>query len=72
MQFDDLELTDDDNEIARFRAGHSGWQYGGKVVLLDDAGNEYSIVINRLNRLVQLENSDVALLLPRYQDEILF
>lgn len=72
VQFDDLEKTDEENEIARFRAGRAGWQYGGKVVLLDAAGNEYSIVANRANRLVQLMKGDVELLLPKDKDELLF
>ena len=38
--FDDVEFAGEldsyTNEgIAKFRAGHSGWQYGGKIVLLD-------------------------------------
>jgi len=72
VQFDDLEKTDEDNEVARFRAGRGGWQYGGKIVLLDSGGNEYSIVANRGNRLVGLEKGDVGILVPRYKDELPF
>lgn len=72
VQFDDLEKTDEDNEIARFRAGRAGWQYGGKIVLVDAAGNEYSIVLNRLNATVKLQDGDAELLLPKDKYEVPF
>lgn len=72
VQFDDQEKTDKENQVARFRAGRAGWQYGGKIVLVDPAGNEHSILVNRLNRTVRLEKNDVQLLLPRDKDEVPF
>ena len=68
--FDDGDTTSEDR--AKFRAGRSGWQYGGKIVLLDENGQPYSIVVNRLNRMVTLEPGDVALLEPKSKDEVLF
>ena len=47
---------------ARFMAGHSGWQYGGKIVLLDIDGNQYSIVVNRLSKVIELKPGDVEIL----------
>ena len=70
VMFDDGESTND--EPALFRAGKSGWQYGGKVVVSDSEGNAYSIVINRLNRMVRLEYGDVKILMPRSPDELIF
>ena len=70
--FDDLVETDEEHQIAKFRAGHSGWQYGGKIVLLDEDEQPYSVVVNRLNRIVTLKKGDVVLLVPKRQDEIPF
>ncbi|MCD4831604.1 MAG: hypothetical protein K8R02_07350 [Anaerohalosphaeraceae bacterium] len=70
VMFDDGEWT---NEApALFRCSKSGWQYGGKVVVSDDGGNLYSIVINRLNRIIELRGGDVELLETRTQDEMGF
>ena len=70
VEFDDHEYTNDAR--AKFRAGHAGWAYGGKIVLLDEQGQPYSIVVNRLNRIVALEKGDVALLEPRLRNELPF
>jgi len=55
-----------------FWASRSGWQYGGKIVLLDADGNPYSIIINRLSRVVTLQRGDVDILEPREKDELVF
>ena len=68
--FDDGEYTNEGR--AKFRAGRSGWQYGGKIVLFDKNEREYSIVVNRLNRIVTLKEGDVELLMPRDKNEMLF
>ena len=60
--FDDGDYTNDGR--AKFRAGHSGWQYGGKIVLLDENEQEYSVVVNRLSRVITLKEGDVELLVP--------
>ncbi len=70
--FDDLMETDEDHQIAKFRAGHAGWQYGGKVVLLDEQEQPYSVLVSRMNRVVTLKKGDVGFLLPRSKDEVLF
>jgi prepilin-type N-terminal cleavage/methylation domain-containing protein len=70
--FDDLMETDEDHQIAKFRAGHAGWQYGGKIVLLDEQEQPYSVLVSRMNRIVRLEKGDVEFLLPRAKDEVLF
>ena len=68
--FDDGDYTSDGQ--SKFRAGHAGWQYGGKIVLLDNNDQAYSIVVNRLNRIIKLEEGDVEFLTPRSTDEIFF
>jgi len=70
--FDDLMETDEDHQIAKFRAGHTGWQYGGKIVLLDEQEQPYSVVVNRMSRVVALRKGDVELLMPKAKDEVLF
>jgi len=70
--FDDLVSTNENFDIATFRAGRRGWQNGGKIVLIDQDQQLYSVVVNRLNRTVVLKEGDVELLLPKRQDEIFF
>ncbi len=70
VEFDDGESINDG--WAKFRAGHSGWQYGGKIVLLDKKEQPYSIVINRLNRTVSLIKGDIELLEPKAKEEMPF
>jgi type II secretory pathway pseudopilin PulG len=70
VEFDDGTYTN--NGRAKFRAGHAGWQYGGKVVFIDENEQPYSVVVNRLNRMIELRDGDVALLAPRAKNEILF
>jgi type II secretory pathway pseudopilin PulG len=70
--FDDLVSTDPEHQIAKFRAGHAGWQYGGKIVLLDQTGRPYSVIVSRISRIIELKNGDVELLLPKYDNELPF
>jgi prepilin-type N-terminal cleavage/methylation domain-containing protein len=70
VEFDDGQNTS--NGKAKFRAGRAGWAYGGKIVVQDDKENYYSIVVNRLNRLIDLQNGDVELLEIKSRDEISF
>jgi prepilin-type N-terminal cleavage/methylation domain-containing protein len=70
VEFDDRQYTNDGR--AKFRTARTGWAYGGKIVLLDEQGQPHSIVVNRLNRIVALEQGDVGLLEPRLKNELLF
>jgi hypothetical protein len=70
VEFDDADFTNEGR--AKFRAGHSGWHYGGKIVLLDEDEKPYSVVVNRLNRMIELKEGDVELLLPKAEDEVPF
>lgn len=73
--YDDLEDTRDSGEgftAARFYAGRAGWQYGGKVVLRDEQGNPWSILIYRLGKPAQLVEGDVDILLPQTKENITF
>jgi len=68
--FDDGDYANEGR--AKFRAGHSGWQYGGRIVLLDSNEKPYSVVINRLNNIVELKEGEVELLTSKDKDEMLF
>jgi Tfp pilus assembly protein FimT len=70
VMFDDGTWTN--NSPALFRVGKSGWQYGGKIVVTDEDGKEYSIVINRLSRMINIVEGDTELLEPRAADEMGF
>jgi hypothetical protein len=70
VMFDDGDWT---NEApALFRVGKSGWQYGGKIVVTDEDGKAYSIVINRLSRMINLLEGDAEILTPKTEDEMGF
>jgi prepilin-type N-terminal cleavage/methylation domain-containing protein len=68
--FDDGDYTNEGR--AKFRAGHSGWQYGGKIALLDSNGQEYSVIVNRLNGIVELKKGYVGFLVPKFKDDVPF
>ena len=70
VEFDDGDYTNESR--AKFRAGRSGWQYGGKIVLLDESERPYSVVVNRLNRTINLAEGDVALLSPKPKEQVPF
>jgi len=62
----------DSNTRAWFRVGPSGWQNGGKIVLLDEKDQPYTIVVNRINRIVVLEEGDIELLEPKSKNVLPF
>ena len=68
--FDDGDYTNEGR--AKFRAGHSGWQYGGRIVLLDADEQPYSVVVNRLNRIITLKKGEVELLVPKAEEDVPF
>ncbi len=68
--FDDGDYTNE--AAAKFRASRSGWQYGGKIVLLDSDEQPHSVVVERLNRMITLHEGDVEFLAPRSADEVPF
>ena len=67
--FDDGTVA---QQWAKFRAGHAGWAYGASILLSDDDGNQYSILINRLNRMVELLDGEIALLERKSDLEMAF
>ncbi len=72
VMFDDLTSTNEEYQTAKFRLGRAGWQYGGKIVLIDDEEQAHTVVINRINRTVRLEDGDAEILMPKAAYEISF
>ncbi len=68
--FDDGEFTD--RFRAKFRAGRSGWNFGGVIVLLDEDEQPYSVVVNRLSNIVRLQPGEVEIMMPRTKEEMPF
>jgi Tfp pilus assembly protein FimT len=65
IEFDDGVQTDEEFSVANFRAGRVGWQRGGRIIVADSSGTEYSIAINRLTGEVKLQKGDVPILVTQ-------
>jgi Tfp pilus assembly protein FimT len=70
VEFDDGTFTNEGK--AKFRAGHRGWHYGGKVVFLDESEQSRTVVVSRITPIVELVNGDPALMTPKAKDEVPF
>ena len=72
--YDTREMDPEELETLRvwFWASKSGWQYGGKIVLLDADGNPYSVLVSRLSRVITLQYGDVDILEPKEKDDLPF
>jgi prepilin-type N-terminal cleavage/methylation domain-containing protein len=68
--FDDGEFANESR--VKFRIGRSGWQYGGRIALVDRDGQIYSVLISRLDRAVKLQKGLAQILEPRLKDELPF
>jgi hypothetical protein len=51
--------------VANFRAGRAGWQRGGRILVTNASGGEYSIMVNRLTGAVTVEKGNVPLLVTQ-------
>ena len=77
IRFDDGDDTRDEGEDlltlkSYFVAGRSGWQNGGKIVLIDKNENPYSIVVNRIGRMITLIEGDVDIFLLEAKKDLPF
>ena len=68
--FDDGESTTQDP--AKFRAGHRGWAYGGQIVFYDEDDRAFTVLINRLNRRIEIVEGEVDLLTPKSAEDLPF
>ena len=70
VEFDDGDFTNEGR--AKFRAGNSGWTYGGVIVFVDKDDRPYSVAVNRLSRIIALREGEVELLEPKAKDDVPF
>ena len=68
VEFDDGEYTNQGK--AKFRVGHAGWMYGGKVVFLDESEQAHTVAVGRLAPIVQLIDGDPELMRPKNKREV--
>jgi hypothetical protein len=68
VEFDDGEYTNDGQ--AKFRIGHAGWMYAGKIVLLDENEQPHTVAVSRLTPIVQLIDGDPELMRPKSKNEV--
>lgn len=68
VEFDDGEYTNSGQ--AKFRIGHAGWMYAGKIVLLDENEQSHTVVVSRLNPVVQLIDGDPELMRLKSKREV--
>jgi len=70
VEFDDGTYTNEGK--AKFRVGHKGWHYGGKVVFMDESEQPHAVLVSRITPVVELVNGDPALMTPKGKDEVPF
>ena len=68
VEFDDAEYTNEGE--AKFRVGHAGWMYGGKIVFWDESEQAYTVAVSRLTPIVQLINGDPELMRPKAKNDV--
>lgn len=68
VEFDDGTYTNEGK--AKFRVGHKGWHYGGKVVFLDESEQSHSVMVSRITPIIELVDGDPALMTPKSKDEV--
>ena len=70
--FDDLVETNQQYQMAKFRVGNAGFQNGGKVILVDEGENPYTVIVNRINRNIELKKGEADFPMPLEPAEISF
>ena len=68
VEFDDGTYTNEGR--AKFRAGRSGWQYGGKVVFLDESEQVHTVAVGRLIPIVQVLQGNPELMGPKTKEQV--
>ena len=68
VEFDDGEYTNDGE--AKFRVGHAGWMYAGKIVFLDENEQPHTVTFSRLTPMIQLVKGDPELMRPKSEREV--
>jgi len=58
---------------AKFRVGPAGWQWGGKIVFLDQRlQTSCAVIVNRITPIIQLLDGDPPLMTPRTKEQVPF
>ena len=70
VEYDDGRFTNEGK--AKFRAGHAGWHYGGKIVFHDEDDQPHTVVVGRIVPIVDVVDGDPTLLTPKGKDEVPF
>jgi len=70
VEFDDGTFTNEGK--AKFRAGHAGWHYGGKIVFLDESEQPHSVVVSRITPIIEVVEGDPVVMTPKSKDEVPF
>ncbi|MCP4451600.1 MAG: prepilin-type N-terminal cleavage/methylation domain-containing protein [Planctomycetes bacterium] len=68
--FDDGDSTTQGK--AKFRAGHRGWAYGGQIIFYDEDDRAFTVLVNRLNRRIEIVEGQVELLSPQGPESLPF
>jgi Tfp pilus assembly protein FimT len=68
VEFDDADYTNEGE--AKFRVGHAGWMYGGKIVFLDESEQPHTVAVSRLTPIVQLIDGDPELMRPKAKNDV--
>jgi hypothetical protein len=68
VEFDDGEYANEGK--AKFRVGHAGWMYGGKIVFLDESEQSHTVAVGRLAPIIQLIDGDPELMRPKSKREV--
>jgi len=70
IEWDDGTYTNQDK--GKFRTGYAGWQYGGKIVFLDESEQSYAVIVNRMTPIIQLLEGDPPLMTPKTKEQVPF
>lgn len=69
---EELAGLDESNDTFHFVAGKAGWNAGGKIVLFDDDGMPWTIVVQRFASPVKLYKGEVDLYIPQKAENVQF
>ena len=75
IYFDDgVDSRDPELENSKFLfiAGRSGYQNGGKIVLLDQNEIQHTIIVNKTLGIIELEEGDIEIFMPMNKEDVLF
>lgn len=69
---EELAGLDKSNDIFHFIAGKAGWNAGGKIILYDEDGRVWTILVQRFASPVKLYEGDVDLYPPQKEQDVRF